>query len=182
MKTLTLHWLNNENQLSQHRAHKVISVNNPALSLLSQQCIDSCLPAILAQKTFHSEQVSAKLVVNPSHQLLGIISAAHLSEQNILRIQSEQRIARDEVLIRDLMQIRTNILAIDYEDAKAASIHDVAIALKATGQTYCLVADRQVSVIHGFLSMQDFELDKTLLPYEENAVRFIQLHHIATSA
>lgn len=181
MKALTLYWLDTMDQLNHRRATKESSLQSPALSLLSQQCIDSSLPAILAQETFRSEWVSAKLVVNQEHQLLGIVSAAHLSEQNILRLQSEQRIPRAEILIHDLMQARADILVMDYQDIQTASVYDVAVALKAAGQPHCLVVDRGAHIVHGFFSIQDVVLDKTLLPYEENAVNFIQLHHVAVS-
>lgn len=155
MKSLNLYWLDKADHLLAPADVASLTLDDPALSLLSNLRIDSHVPAILAHEGFLSEQVSSKLVVNQDHQLVGIVSRQDLSEQNILRIQSESRMARQTILVADLMTPRAALLAMEYADLQQATVRDVLAALQAAGEAHCLVLDRHSHNIHGMISVTD---------------------------
>lgn len=155
MKNLPLHTLQKNDHLYSPQQLPVISLQSPALSVLNTLRIDSHIPAVLARDSLLSEEVSAKLVVNAEHQLIGVITRAQLSEQNILRVQASNRQKRTELLVSDVMIPRSLLHAVELQVLQQASIADVIAALRKAGEDQLLVLDGHNHEIHGMLVMSD---------------------------
>lgn len=155
MKNLSLGNLQQADHLLSPSQLPALTLNDSALVLLNNARIDYHVPAVLARAGLLSEEVSAKLVVDSSHHLVGVIMREQVSEQNILRLQSENRVTRDDILVKDVMHPRALLLAADYAEIKTATVGDVISAMRKAGENQLLVRDPISHEIHGMIAMAD---------------------------
>lgn len=155
MKNISLGNLQQADHLLSPSQLPTLTLNDKALDVLNTARIDYHMPAVVAGESFLSEEVSAKLVVDSDHQLVGVVTREHVSEQNILRLQSQGRVTRDAILVNDVMQPRALLLAADYAEIKAASVADVVAAMRKTGESQLVVRDPITHAIHGMITMAD---------------------------
>lgn len=161
MKNLNVFALAEHDHLVQPEEFTDIQGGTSALAILTDfrshkpHMIDSHLEAAEALELMKAEDVAIKLVVDDQREFVGVISLDDLSEHNLLLKQMALRIKRDELLVRDLMHIRTNIHAVEYGQFKKATVADVVSTLKKNHQEYLLVVDKDAHHIRGIVASRD---------------------------
>lgn len=161
MKPLNVYRLEPVDHLVQPREFTDLNEQSPALALMTDfrihqpHTINADVTAVGVAKLMAMEGASCKLVVNQQHEFVGLLTPERLSEQHILVAQTVQEVTRDEVRASDMMLPRASIPALDYEALKLATIGDLVQALRESGETHCLVLDRDQHHIRGVISVDD---------------------------
>lgn len=101
------------------------------------------------------EDVAMKMVVDHEKEFIGILDIDHLSAQNIFLKQISLGVKYDELLVKDLMYSRAQMLAVDIEQLRSAKVSDVVLHLKKSHQEYLLVVDKEAHHIRGVISSRD---------------------------
>lgn len=161
MKPLNVYRLDPVDHLVQPREFTDLDEQSPALSLMTDyrihqpHTINADVAAVGVAKLMAMEGVNCKLVVDQQHEFVGLLTAERLSEQYILVAQTLQGVERTEVTASDMMLPRASIPALDYEALKSATVRDLVRALHESGETHCLVLDRDQHHIRGVISVDD---------------------------
>lgn len=161
MKPLNVYRLEPFDHLVQPREFTDLDEQSPALSLMTDYrihkpyTIDADVAAVGVAKLMAMEGASCKLVVNKRQEFVGLLTTERLSEQHILVAQTLQGVDRSEVSASDMMLPRNAVPALDYEALKSATIGDLVQALRESGETHCLVLDRDQHHIRGVISVDD---------------------------
>lgn len=160
MKKLALYPLSDINELASPEQSAALSLQSPATAFLTdfKQTLALTIPVDMsasdARELMIKTHVRLKFVVDAKGRLQGVISADDLAERKIVK-QVARGISRDEVLVRDLMQPRKELMGLDIDEVKGATIEDVVKLLKDYHQQHCLVIDRNDGTIRGIFSASD---------------------------
>lgn len=110
--------------------------------------------ALFAHELMIKTHVKMKIVVDESETFLGIITADGLSEQAIQgRVTKQSK--RDDLLVRDFMQPRHALKAIEYTDLLKSNVADVLSILRHSQEQHCLVVQSDRASIKGLISASD---------------------------
>ncbi|AOW78221.1 hypothetical protein A3Q34_16035 [Colwellia sp. PAMC 20917] len=137
-----------------------ISLTSPATDIFTDfkehkaLVIEGDTDAADTLKLMIKAHVKMKIVVSTNNDFLGIVSTNELSEQRIVA-EVAKGIARDEILVKDMMIPRSMLHALDYKDIENAKVTDVISTLKNYGLRHCLVVDRSNHHIRGVISSSD---------------------------
>lgn len=116
--------------------------------------IEGSMPAESVERLMRQAHVKLKLVVDSDGEFIGTISLDDLDEQHFMaRVASG--FAHSDILVKDLMRPKAEILALNLADLEEASINDVIKALQQKGQQHCLVVDNSTTQIRGLISASD---------------------------
>jgi CBS domain containing-hemolysin-like protein len=158
MKNLTIYSVDEIDHLVCPDEFDDVTRESPASTILTDfkrhrpHVVEAHLSAVEAADQMLQENINLKLVVDGKGELIGLVSYEELSDQNILLTQVASGIARDEVLVADLMRSRNSIRAINYDDFERASVADIIDTLQKHGQQYYIVIDRNQHHIRGVVS------------------------------
>jgi CBS domain containing-hemolysin-like protein len=164
MKNLTLHTLDQLDHLVQPEEFDELSPDSPAMQLLTDfkyhrpHMVEAHMSAVEAVALMQQENVRVKLVVDEERECVGVVDREDLSEQRILLNHMARGIGRNELQVRDLMQPRHQVYALDLEDLHCALVKDLVATLQREGQRYCLVVDHKEHLIRGLLSTAEIAL------------------------
>ncbi|MGB2740951.1 MAG: CBS domain-containing protein [Cognaticolwellia sp.] len=137
-----------------------INLDSPAVEIFTDfkehkaLMIDGETMAITALQLMLKTHVRMNIVVAENDDFIGIISTNELSEQNIVAKLSKG-IAREDVLVKDLMIPKSDFHAFDYNELLRASVGDVVSTLEDYQLRHCLVLDRESHHIRGVISSSD---------------------------
>jgi CBS domain containing-hemolysin-like protein len=160
MAKLTLHSVSAFDTLEQPQNPEDLTLQSPASAFFTDfrnvtpLVIDASTPAVQAKEMMKKTHVRMKLVVNHSHDVVGLIDADDLIDRLIVQKVS-QGTPRSDVLVEQLMTPRKDLLALDIQRLQGASISDVIEALQDSGKQHCLVIDSQSHRIRGVFSASD---------------------------
>lgn len=135
-----------------------VHLGSPALMVLTDfkyhrpHVVEAHIPAVEAAELMLQENVRIKIVVDTQNEFIGLISREDLEDQNIILTQATNGVAREEVLVADLMRARESIRAINYEDIQRSTVEDLVYTLQRQGQRYCIVIDPNHHHIRGVIS------------------------------
>jgi CBS domain containing-hemolysin-like protein len=161
MKNLNVFALAVNDHLVQPEEFTDVAGDTSALAILTDfsshkpHMVDSHLEATEALEMMLAEDVKTKLVVDDSKEFIGVLSIDDLADHNMLLKQMALHVKRDELLVRDLMQARASIRAVEFAQFKLATVADVVSTLKKTHQEYLLVVDQDAHHIRGIVSSRD---------------------------
>ncbi|ASP49604.1 CBS domain-containing protein [Cognaticolwellia beringensis] len=116
--------------------------------------IDGDTMAVTALQLMLKTHVRMNIVVAENDDFVGIISTNELSEQHIVAKLSKG-IAREDILVKDLMIPKSDFHAFDYSELLRASVGDVVSTLENYQLRHCLVLDRASHHIRGVISTSD---------------------------
>lgn len=135
--------------------------DSPALNVLSDfrqhkpHMIDSHLKASEALKMMFAEDVSMKIVVDIEKEFIGVLDRSHLTSENMLLKQLSLGLKHNELLVKDLMYPRSNILAVDIDQLDQVKVGDLVSSMKTSHQEYLLVVDKYAHHIRGIISSRE---------------------------
>jgi len=161
MKTLQLLPVGNDYHLVHPEEFNHLDPSAPALAIFTDfkkhvpQSVMANLAAVHAESLMRKAHVRMKVVLDKEGELVGIVSLNELDEQNFFKVQHEERIKHDEVLVQHLMIPRQELMALDYNELAAANIDQVLETLKQNKQQHCLVVDSENEQIRGLISATD---------------------------
>lgn len=116
--------------------------------------IDGDTMAVTALQLMLKTHVRMNIVVAENDDFIGIISTNELSEQHIVA-KLAKGIAREDILVKDLMIPKSDFHAFDYSELLRASVGDVVSTLENYQLRHCLVLDRESHHIRGVISTSD---------------------------
>ena len=116
--------------------------------------IEDEIPAVDALELMAKTHVRMKIVMSKDNDFMGIISTKELTEQNIVTAVAKGS-QRHEILVSDLMLLRSALHAFDFNELEKATVNDVVSALENYGLRHCLVLDREHHHIRGVISSSD---------------------------
>lgn len=160
MKTLSLYTVDAADHLVHPRHFGHTHLHSPAMELVEDfshstpEVIDADTPAAHTQEIMLHEHSRFKLVVDNEGELVGLVEQEQLSGPAMLRRVANGDL-RHEVTVSDLMRPREQLKALAYEQLQSCTIGDVITTLQHSGESYCLVVDRDHHQIRGVISARD---------------------------
>jgi CBS domain containing-hemolysin-like protein len=160
MKTIELKPLAAVDHLVHPEEFSDIHWNSPATDIFTDfryhppQVVDQNLSALEAYTLMRRAHVHLLLVVDQSGEITGVVTGEDLSEERMMLYTGRQR-RREELCVGDLMRERRDILSLEYESLRSASVRGVIELLKRNGQQYCLVVDSQRHHVRGLISASE---------------------------
>lgn len=161
MKLLNLFALNETDHLVQPEEFYDLTLDSPAVKIIADfkyykpQMIDAHLKVSDALVMIQVEDVTMKMVVDHEKEFVGVLDMDHLSAQNIFLKQISLGVKYNELLVKDLIYPRSQMLAVDIEQLRNAKVSDVVLHLKKSRQEYLLVVDKEAHHIRGIISSRD---------------------------
>lgn len=116
--------------------------------------IDGSTLAESVENLMRRDHVKLKLVVDSDGEFIGTISLDDLDEQHFMA-RVALGFAHKEILVKDLMRPKAEIMALSLTDLESATINDVIKTLQQKGQQHCLVVDQSTTQIRGLISASD---------------------------
>lgn len=116
--------------------------------------IEGATPAESVETLMLHAHVKLKLVVDAEDEFIGTISLDDLDEQHFMALVAMGH-AHNEILVKDLMRPKADIMALHLADLEQATINDVIKVLQRKGQQHCLVMDHSSTQIRGLISASD---------------------------
>lgn len=161
MKSFNVFALQDQDHLIQPEEFNQMTMSSSALEAITDfkqhkpQMIDAYLKVSDASVMMQVEDVQMKMVVDQSREFIGILDSNHLSSQSVFLRQINLGVKYDELLVKDLMCQRAQILAVDYAQLRMAKVVDLVELLKKSHQEYLLVVDKESHQIRGVVSSRD---------------------------
>jgi CBS domain-containing protein len=160
MYRLKLHHLAPGDELAWPIDSETVSLDTPAVEFFADfendppLTIQASTRAVDAKQLMLKSQVKLLFVLSDHLGFVGIISSGDLIDRRIVQRISEGY-RREDILVRDLMVPKANLLAMDIDEARKARVGDVITALKTNGQQHCLVLDPETHRIRGVFSAEE---------------------------
>lgn len=161
MKAINVFDLDVADHLIKPEEFEEVHSATPALALLTDfrhhrpHVVHSHMEALEAVEVMDAEDVPLKLVVDQTHDLLGVIARHHLNDDVSLLKALQLGVKRDELMVKDLMVPRSAMKAIDVEQLRDATVGDVVTALKKSRCEYLVVVNKNEHQIRGLISAHE---------------------------
>jgi CBS domain-containing protein len=160
MKKLHLVNLEDTDNIVSPEQFEEINLQSPAVKIFTDFkvhkaiMIDGDTMAVTALELMLKTHVRMNIVVSEENNFIGLISTNELSEQHIVAKLSKG-VCREDVLVKDLMILKSDFHAFDYRELLDASVSDVVSTLENYQLRHCLVLDRKSHHIRGVISSSD---------------------------
>lgn len=171
MRKLTTYTVDHIDHLVQPTEFADMSLKSPALQIFNDfrtnppAILDAETKALNALDMMKHEHSAMKLVVDANQEMVGLISAAELSNQNIMQHVSKD-IKASDLAVADLMRKRENLIALSYQQLEHCTVGDVLNTLQHNGEAYCVVVDIEQHQIRGVISARDIASRLHIPPVE----------------
>ena len=138
-----------------------VSLDSPAidvmtdLSQVTAETVSANLAVDSAEERMIASGVRLLFVTNPLNQVIGIVTSKDLSGERILRLISDSKSARKDLIVRDIMTPQHKIEVLEMGDVATARVGDIVATLKRMGRQHALVIDHDRDhgqIIRGMLS------------------------------
>ncbi|MEQ8515365.1 MAG: CBS domain-containing protein [Chromatocurvus sp.] len=160
MKHLSLYPTVEVDELDYPEEVESLSLSSPALKFFTDfhhvapMVIQSDTPAVEAYRLMRLSHVRMKFVVGRFSEFIGVVCADDLTERSIVMKVSEGY-TRETIPVSELMTLKRDMTALDFDQVSKADIAEVISALKQSGQQHCLVVDQKTHRVRGIFSASD---------------------------
>jgi len=160
MRTLTLNSLALVTAVKKPDTDTQVKLHTSALAVFtdfarhSPVLIDESASAVLVEELMQKAHVKLMLVVDLHEAFAGIISLADVGSDQIIREVASGK-ARNEVLVEDLMQPKSQLVALSLEDIRNATVAEVLNTLRDDSAQHVLVVDDATQNVCGLISASD---------------------------
>lgn len=91
-------------------------------------------------------------VVDEGCRICGTVSSYDIEGEAPIKLQTESRIARAEILVRDVMTPSARLQMLPISTVRRARVGDIVVTMKTLGKPHLLVCDEDGVAIHGLFS------------------------------
>jgi CBS domain containing-hemolysin-like protein len=160
MKQLKLFNLDHTRGIRQPAADAQVSLRSPASVIFTDfdvhapVVVESFASAVDVESLMQRAHVKLMLVLDAHEHFVGVISLADLSEEHIIRAVAGGS-HRAEVQVHDLMQPRSHLHALGYQELQHATVQDVLYTLRDEHAQHALVVDAESHEVRGLISAAD---------------------------
>ena len=109
--------------------------HSPALTIEADASVD----AANARMIWHG--VRLLFITDLQEHILGLITATDILSEKVVQTAQDQRVPREEVLVRDIMTPRERLEAIDIEELRGAKVGHVLSTLQRAGRQHVIVVE-----------------------------------------
>ncbi len=155
---------NVDHLLSPTQVKPAPTLRSPALDVMTDfmQTAPVTVPASLsvdeALELMKGQHVRLLFVVNDKGQFAGIITARDIAGSSVIAYSGQSGIARADVQVRHVMLSKAHIRGLTFEQISAASIGDVMLTMRGSGDQHVVVIDEGyagVKRVRGVISASD---------------------------
>jgi CBS domain-containing protein len=160
MKQLKLFNLDQTSGIRQPTTDTQVHARSPASTIFTDfdvhvpVVVEASASAVDVEGLMQRAHVKLMLVLDAQDNFVGVISLADLSEDRIIRAVAGGS-QRSEVQVQDLMQPRTRLHALGYDELLHATVQDVLYTLRDERAQHALVVDEQTQEVRGLVSASD---------------------------
>ncbi|MFC0268508.1 CBS domain-containing protein [Kushneria aurantia] len=176
-----------------HTTASSLSMESPALELLTDfleiraWTVNANESADVALQTMRQNRIHMLLVINGQGKFTGVVSARILFGGNaITRAMQDRHIDREDVTVDMLKLTRDDVHAVDYARLERATVGDLVLTLRTSGDRHVLVTDHNEDGelrIRGVISAREvshalgIDLDHPPEAHSFSAIRSVVLGH-----
>ncbi|WP_017445920.1 CBS domain-containing protein [Gayadomonas joobiniege] len=160
MKLLTMYDIHDVENLVMPEQNETISADSPALDVftdfknLRPLSVDANISAVEAEALMLKTHVRMKIVLSDTKEFIGIVSSDDLNEQELSK-KVFQGQNRSDLTVKDFMQAKEDLKALNYNDVKNATVGEVLHTLQNNGCQHSLVIEPESHKIRGIFSASD---------------------------
>jgi len=162
MTVLALHAVEAIDHLVSPTDYADVNLHSPALNVFTDfhkhepLAFEGMMRAVDAALDLRQSRPRLRLVVDRAGEFIGTVTYRELSEINLLR-RVANGMAREDLLVMDVMKHRHEHRALWYDDLSHASVKDLVDTLQDSGESHCLVVEGETHNIRGLIAASDVE-------------------------
>ncbi|MGD1983486.1 MAG: CBS domain-containing protein [Chromatiaceae bacterium] len=138
-----------------------VSMDSPAIDVMTDlaqvtaQTVSANLSVDDAEQNMIASGIRLLFVTNQLNEVIGIVTSKDLSGERIMRLITDSRSPRKDLIVRDIMTSQHKIEVLELTDVSTRRVGDIVATLKRMGRQHALVVERDAEgrqVIRGLLS------------------------------
>jgi CBS domain-containing protein len=136
-----------------------VTLESPALDVMTDL---KQVAAVTTEPEASVEDANAKMIRNGvrllfvtdnQHRIVGLITATDILGEKVLQAMRERGVARQEVLVHEIMTPRARLDAVDMHEVLGSKVGHVLSTLKQAGRQHAMVVERHEPSFHDRLVM-----------------------------
>ena len=138
-----------------------VSMDSPAIDVMTDlaqvtaQTVSANLSVDDAEQNMIASGIRLLFVTNQLNEVIGIVTSKDLSGERIMRLITDSRSPRKDLIVRDIMTSQHKIEVLELTDVSTRRVGDIVATLKRMGRQHALVVERDADgrqLIRGLLS------------------------------
>ena len=138
-----------------------VSMESPAIDVMTDlaqvtaETVSANLSVDDAEQKMIASGIRLLFVTNQLNEIIGIVTSKDLSGERIMRLITDSRSLRKDLIVRDIMTSQHKIEVLELTDVATRRVGDIVATLKRMGRQHALVVERDADgrqVIRGLLS------------------------------
>jgi CBS-domain-containing membrane protein len=138
-----------------------VSMDSPGIGVMTDlaqvtaQTVSANLSVDDAEQKMIATGIRLLFVTNQLNQVIGIVTSKDLSGERIMRLITDSRSLRKDLIVRDVMTSQHKIEVLELTDVSTSRVGDIVATLKRMGRQHALVIERDADgrqLIRGLLS------------------------------
>ncbi|HRD67285.1 MAG TPA: CBS domain-containing protein [Candidatus Competibacter sp.] len=145
-----------------------ITAGDPALSVMTDLCQVAAVTTELSTPLSKGLDIMVKrgvrilLVVDADDNILGLVTSRDIDGEKIDRILAKAGCTREDLLVSDIMTLRTKLEVLMMEDILSARVGDIIATLRQVNRQHALVLDidpeTEIPAVRGIFSLSEIGL------------------------
>ena len=138
-----------------------VTLDSPAIDVMTDlaqvtaETVSANLSVDDAEQKMIASGIRFLFVTNPLNEVIGIVTSKDMSGERIMRLISDSRTPRRDLIVRDIMTSQHKIEVLELSDVSTRRVGDIVATLKRMGRQHALVIEHEGGgrqVIRGLLS------------------------------
>jgi len=138
-----------------------VTLNSPAIDVMTDlaQVTAESVSANLSVDDAEQKMIAAGIrllfVTNQLNEIIGIVTSKDVSGERLMRLVSDSRTPRKDLIVRDIMTSQHKIEVLELGDVATSRVGDIVFTLKRMGRQHALVVEHDETgqqLIRGVLS------------------------------
>lgn len=138
-----------------------VTMESPAIDVMTDlaqvtaQTVSANLSVDDAEQNMIASGIRLLFVTNQLNEVIGIVTSKDLSGERIMRLITDSRSPRKDLIVRDIMTSQLKIEVLELTDVSTRRVGDIVATLKRMGRQHALVVERDADgrqLIRGLLS------------------------------
>lgn len=138
-----------------------VTLDSPAIDVMTDlaqvtaETVSANLSVDDAEQKMIASGIRLLFVTNQLNEVIGIVTSKDLSGERLMRLITDSRTPRRDLIVRDTMTSQHKIEVLELNDVSTSRVGDIVATLKRMGRQHALVVERDADrkqVIRGLLS------------------------------